>query len=365
MISINQNSTTAIIVVHEIYGLNQYMNDYCEKLARQGFDVYCPDLLQRASHYEYSEEPTAYVNFVEKIGFTHSNSMIRRLIGEIRNQYKYVFVIGFSVGATVAWVCSSDARVDGIVGYYGSRIRDFLEITPQCPVLLIYGQSEKSVDVDQLTGVLRLNKNITIQRFDGEHGFADWYSPKYNEGEGKRAWYGVLDFIQLIRRDHSMDQNIAIRQAVLDSATGLTELQFHQKPAEDDWSVKQVMEHLVLFDRILLERMKDALEQPDMQLDQKDLSPSADRSRRVKYPESMKPSDEDVPLEVLQAQLRESHQELVDFYHQLQNKNVLQRKGIPHERYGEMSVAQWIELAAVHDQRHLQQIQDIRSTIGI
>lgn len=364
MISINQNSTTAIIVVHEIYGLNHHMNDFCKMLARQGFDVFCPDLLQRGSPYEYSEEQAAYVNFVEKIGFTHSTSVIRRLIDEIRNQYKYVFVIGFSVGATVAWVCSSDARIDGIVGYYGSRIRDFLEITPHCPVLLYYGQSEKSVDVDQLTEVLQHNENITIQRFDGEHGFADLYSPKYDESEAKRAWNGVLDFIQLIRRDHAMDHNVAIRQAVLDSATGLTEEQFHQKPAEDDWSVKQVMEHLVLFDRILLERMKDALEQPDIQLDQKDLSPSADRSRRVQHPENMKSSDGNVPLEDLLVQLRKSHQELVDFYHQLTDKSVLQRKGITHERYGDMSLAQWIELAVVHDQRHLQQIQDIRSTIG-
>lgn len=197
MIAIQKNSSTAIIVLHEIYGINQHMQYYCEKLGQQGFDVFCPDLLQRGQSYEYSLEQAAYVNFVENVGFSNAASKIEHLITKIRNNYKYVFVLGFSVGATIAWICSKDERLDGVIGYYGSRIRDYLEIKPHCPVQLNYGHSEKSVDLDPLVETLRKKENFTIHRFDGEHGFADPYSSKYSEGEAKRAWYEVLDFIHL------------------------------------------------------------------------------------------------------------------------------------------------------------------------
>ena len=47
MLNIQKKSDTVIIVIHEIYGLNQHMQGYCELLSNQGFDVICPDLLER------------------------------------------------------------------------------------------------------------------------------------------------------------------------------------------------------------------------------------------------------------------------------------------------------------------------------
>lgn len=363
MITIQKNATTAIIVLHEIYGINQHIQQYCEMLSQQGFDVFCPNLLDRQEPYEYTQDQVAYVNFVEDVGFCNAVTKVKQLVEDIRNRYEHIFAVGFSVGATVAWICSRDQPFAGVIGYYGSRIRDYLDLHPQCPVLLFYGQSEKSVDVDQLANALQSKENITIQKLEGEHGFADPYTPKYKETEARKAWTGVLRFIYSVRGD-LMEKNIVVRHELLASPTGLTEEQFNQKPAKDEWSIKQVMEHLVLFDQVLLRRMQSAIEQPDMLLEPKDISPSADRSRRLKYPETMKPTDGVCSINDLLARLRESHQALVSFYNELPDKSILQHKGVPHERYGVMSLDQWIELAAVHDQRHLQQIQDIRSAIG-
>ena len=70
MLNIQKKSDTVIIVIHEIYGLNQHMQGYCELLSKQGFDVICPDLLERGMPFDYSQEDDAYRHFMGNVGFT-------------------------------------------------------------------------------------------------------------------------------------------------------------------------------------------------------------------------------------------------------------------------------------------------------
>ncbi|BCE10035.1 dienelactone hydrolase family protein [Bacillus paralicheniformis] len=61
MIHIQNKSDTAVIVLHEIYGINRHMHDVCQLIAEQGFDVICPNLLNRDQPFEYAEEKAAYL----------------------------------------------------------------------------------------------------------------------------------------------------------------------------------------------------------------------------------------------------------------------------------------------------------------
>lgn len=110
----------------------------------------------------------------------------------MKRTYDKVIIVGFSVGATIAWLCSENSNVDGIVGYYGSRIRNYVELSPQCPTLLFFAE-EKSFHVDDLIKVLT-NKQIVVHKLLGQHGFSDPYSLKYNEGSAKKAFNKMLSF---------------------------------------------------------------------------------------------------------------------------------------------------------------------------
>lgn len=46
--------------------------------------------------------------------------------------------LGFSFGATVAWLQSGNKKIDSLVGFYGSRIRNYLEINPLADVNLYF-----------------------------------------------------------------------------------------------------------------------------------------------------------------------------------------------------------------------------------
>ncbi|MEB4783980.1 dienelactone hydrolase family protein [Paenibacillus jamilae] len=195
MISIDKKSDTLIVVLHEIYGINQHIQNYCSLLLDEGYDVICPNLIGKETPFDYSQEEAAYAHFIKNIGFKRASYHIESLLLSIQARYKKVFIVGFSIGATIAWLCSKEKYVDGIVGYYGSRIRNYLEITPHCPTLLFFPQEEISFNVDELISALD-NHNIQIHKFSGQHGFSDPYSPRYHVHSAQQSFIEMVEFFR-------------------------------------------------------------------------------------------------------------------------------------------------------------------------
>ncbi len=190
-----KKSDNLIIVIHEIYGINQHIKKFCDLFSKQDFDVICPNLIEREQPFDYSEEKIAYSNFIENVGFSIAVHKIKNLLLGVKNEYKKIYIIGFSVGATVAWLCSEEEVVNGVVGYYGSRIRNYTQIVPLCPTILFFPQEEQSFNVDELISNLD-KKNIEIYKCVGQHGFSDPYSTKFNEKSSQNAFNEMLNFLK-------------------------------------------------------------------------------------------------------------------------------------------------------------------------
>lgn len=190
----HQNSEAVIIVVHEIYGVNLHIEEVCKSLFKAGYDVICPDLLGKAEAFEYSQEDEAYRSFISNIGFSKASDIMTKLVVEVKGNYQKVFIVGFSVGATIAWLCSDKESVSGVVGYYGSRIRDFLDVVPLCPTILFFPQEEQSFDVDKLISSLE-EKKIPAYKFNSYHGFSNPYSTNYHSESSKNAYNTMIDFL--------------------------------------------------------------------------------------------------------------------------------------------------------------------------
>jgi dienelactone hydrolase len=195
MIHIQNKSDTLLLVLHEIYGINQHMRSFCELLSKQNMDVICPNLGERAATFDYSDEDAAYRHFMDNIGFAYSAQKIKDLLTDVKEGYDKIFIIGFSVGATVAWLCCGDEYVDGIVGYYGSRIRDYTNLTPQCPAMLFFPESEQAFNVDELIATLE-KKKIEIHKLKGKHGFSDPYSSSYHAESEQEAVNRLMEFLR-------------------------------------------------------------------------------------------------------------------------------------------------------------------------
>ncbi|MDX8366987.1 dienelactone hydrolase family protein [Cytobacillus sp. IB215665] len=195
MISYKNNSDKLVIIVHEIYGLNRHMKHICKELSNKGFDVICPNLYSENNAFHYDEEKLAYHHFVNKVGFDLATTYVKELLKKYRKEYSKIFILGYSVGGTVAWLCSEDQNCDGAISYYGSRIRDYLDMIPTCPTLLIFPENEKSFNVDQLITKLKDKEKITIKKYRANHGFSDINSEHYCELCAEYSFNELLRFI--------------------------------------------------------------------------------------------------------------------------------------------------------------------------
>lgn len=195
---IKNNSSTLIIVLHEIYGINTHIQSVCNDFAATGaLDVLCPNLLSTERVYTYSQTAEAYQSFTQQVGFVPAAQQVDSLCRMLRDQYDKLFIVGFSVGATVAWLCSQNGIYDGVIGYYGSRIRDFTATTPSCPVLLFFPSREDAFSVDVLIDNLSGRRDIQIEKVSALHGFADPWSENYCRESSQSSMQRTLEFVRL------------------------------------------------------------------------------------------------------------------------------------------------------------------------
>lgn len=187
MLTYRNGSDTGVVVLHEIYGINPHIRGVCLGLSDAGCDVYCPDLLHAPfTPFAYSQQEEAYRTFKTKVGFD-VYSDVCRLLEQIRPNYRHVLLTGFSIGATVAWRCSESGLCDGMVGFYGSRIRDYPEVVPKCPVLLVFAQEEQNFDAEQIRSLLGRRENIAVRILKGGHGFCDPYADAFRPESAAEA----------------------------------------------------------------------------------------------------------------------------------------------------------------------------------
>lgn len=173
-----QRNKVAIVVLHEIYGVNNFIKAICQEFEKDGYVVFCPNLIKKEA-FTYQEEELSYAYFREQIGY-HVSSMLENQIVELKKDYKKVFVLGFSAGATLAWNCCELESCDGIISIYGSRIRDYQYRKPKCPVLLVFSNNEANF-VPRLMEKANEEKGIHLHVLDAHHGYMDPYASHYHK----------------------------------------------------------------------------------------------------------------------------------------------------------------------------------------
>ena len=168
----------AVVILHEIYGLNDFIEELCISYQQKGYAVFAPNLLKREITFAYEQEAEAYTYFNQQVGFKIVKQ-VERLINDLKEEYEQVIVIGFSVGATLAWLCCENSNCAAVVCFYGSRIRDYLHLQPVCPALVLFA-SEDLFEVDKVIELLSGNANLESKKITGRHGFMDSYGKNFS-----------------------------------------------------------------------------------------------------------------------------------------------------------------------------------------
>ncbi|MGE8001720.1 dienelactone hydrolase family protein [Lysinibacillus sp. NPDC093190] len=185
-----------IFILHEIYGVNDFIEMQAGAHSNSNTTVECISLYLNSRIFPYEQEQVAYEFFINEVGFDTPLEKLTEKILEARTLYDEVLLIGFSVGATLAWRLST-LPLHGIVCVYGSRIRQYLDVIPSCPTLVILPSHEKSFNVHELKETLDTLPSVHTRQYLGQHSFMDFNHSNYCYESYLQAQAEISQFLEI------------------------------------------------------------------------------------------------------------------------------------------------------------------------
>ncbi|MGM0877807.1 MAG: DinB family protein [Bacillota bacterium] len=139
--------------------------------------------------------------------------------------------------------------------------------------------------------------------------------------------------------------------------------ELNKKSTPDKWSIAQICHHLYLTESLFTKAIVNGLNDKDYEnVVAKPIHLVSDRTQKFESPEIAKPSEEPFEVEFIINFLTESRVEFLNILQTIEDKSVLSKKAENHPAFGELSLVQWIELLYLHEQRHIEQIKDLKSS---
>lgn len=180
-----------LVVVTDIYGKTKFLEDSlcCLSPKYENIDIIDP---YTSNEIHFKNEEEAYRYFQENIGL---NGYIEKLYQFLKDkQLQEYHLLGFSIGASAVWALSQmlefNQSAKGIC-FYGSQIRNFLEVNPKIEIDLYFPKSESHFNVDEVIDVLNEKANVNCFKTSFLHGFMNKKSINYNE-DGCAKYFEIL-----------------------------------------------------------------------------------------------------------------------------------------------------------------------------
>ena len=167
----------ALVVVQEIFGVNDHIQSVADEWAAEGFLCIAPAMFDRTEKdvfLGYDEAGWAKARTLAKqMDFDKALLDVEAALAWLRAEAEVpVGIIGYCFGGTMAWITSCRSTIDAAVGYYGGAIVNFLNETPQRPLMLHFGGQDEHVSPENIAKIQTAHPEVPIFVYpDAGHAF--------------------------------------------------------------------------------------------------------------------------------------------------------------------------------------------------
>ena len=189
----------AVVVLQEIFGVNEHIRSVVEQYAAAGFLSIAPALFDRVGrNLELGYAPK---DMEQGTGYRLQVDEAKALldIGAAVNVVRHtgrVALVGFCWGGQLTWVGAGALRVQAAIGYYTSRIWEKLDRLPTCPVMLHYGERDKNIPRERIEQVRAVYPQGTYYFYPADHGFNCAARASYDAPSAELAWERTQEFLK-------------------------------------------------------------------------------------------------------------------------------------------------------------------------
>jgi carboxymethylenebutenolidase len=194
-----RRATRALVVVQEIFGVNNHMRNICARFAREGYAVIAPalfDRTQRGVELTYTPDDVARGRALR--GEVPADGTLADIeaaaaalpAGAARG------IVGYCWGGTVAWWGATRSRsFRAANGWYGGGVAAAKDEQPNCPVQLHFGEKDASIPMGDVDAIRAAQPAVEIFVYPGaQHGFGCDERGSYSRPDAELAWARTLDF---------------------------------------------------------------------------------------------------------------------------------------------------------------------------
>lgn len=196
---------TAIVMVHEWWGLNDYIKKTAVDLHNQtGYAVLAVDLY--GGH--VATDPQEAGQLMGSVVGTAATSVVKGAVDDLANgrlgpRFDHIGTIGwcFGGGWSLQAAIQGGSKVQACVMYYGmpdDKPEDLARL--RAPVLLVEALQDKWISPEVVakfkSAMAAAHRSLTVRTYDADHAFANPSNPKYQRGDAEDAMAATLRFFR-------------------------------------------------------------------------------------------------------------------------------------------------------------------------
>jgi carboxymethylenebutenolidase len=182
-----------VIVIQEIFGIDQYVRADVERWAALGFEAVAPSMYDRTN-------PGFDVGH-DDAGMAQAMAAVRQAkpadaLADIQACIDYlaprgpVFIVGYCYGGAMVW--QAVGRLEGLSAgssYYGGGVAGSADLTPKCPVICHFGRKDGHIPADEVKATLaKAQPDVPVHIYEKSgHGFNNDGRPDSDAEDAKLA----------------------------------------------------------------------------------------------------------------------------------------------------------------------------------
>ena len=190
-----------VVVIQEIFGVNNHIRSVCDRLASAGYIALAPQVFDRVErNFEtgYSESEVAHARtFIPKLDWAKVMMDTEAAIDALKREGS-VAVIGFCLGGSVSYLAAT--KLGGLaaaVCYYGGQIIQHIDKKPRCPVQMHFGALDTHIPMSDVEMMKEKQPQAEIYVYQhAGHGFHCDERGSYDQPSSRIAWERTLGFLK-------------------------------------------------------------------------------------------------------------------------------------------------------------------------
>lgn len=182
-----------VIVIQEIFGIDQYVRADVERWSKLGFEAIAPSMYDRYEPgFEAGHDEEGMPRAFAAMRATKPEDALADIAACIAHLKAKgpVFIVGYCYGGAMVW--QSVGRLDGLSAgssYYGGGVAGAADLTPKVPVICHFGRKDGHIPADEVKAKLNADQpQVPVYIYeDSGHGFNNDGRPDSDPDDAKLA----------------------------------------------------------------------------------------------------------------------------------------------------------------------------------